>query len=88
MGRSLTILVASSAPIDQYLITHPEYFFAQSPENALTNPDNLYVLLNHFKCAAYELPFKQEEDFGNAPGSESLKQYLQEAGIVRRVGDS
>jgi len=88
MGHSLTILVASSAPIDQYLITHPEYFFAQSPENALTNPDNLYVLLNHFKCAAYELPFKEDEGFGNAPGSDSLKQYLQEAGIVRHVGDS
>ena len=88
MGHSLTILVASSAPIDQYLITHPEYFFAQSPENALTNPDNLYVLLNHFKCAGYELPFKEDEGFGNAPGSDSLKQYLQEAGIVRHVGDS
>jgi len=88
MGHSLTILVASSAPIDQYLITHPEYFFAQSPENALTNPDNLYVLLNHFKCSAYELPFKEDEGFGNAPGSDSLKRYLQEAGILRHVGDS
>jgi DEAD/DEAH box helicase domain-containing protein len=88
MGASLTILVASSAPIDQYLITHPEYFFTQSPENALTNPDNLYVLLNHFKCAAYELPFKEDEPFGNAPGVDSLKQYLAEAGIVRHVEDS
>ena len=88
MGHSLTILVASSAPIDQYIISHPEYFFAQSPENALTNPDNLYVLLNHFKCAAYELPFKEDEAFGNAPGSENLKQYLEESGIVRHVDDS
>jgi len=88
MGHSLTILVASSAPIDQYIIGHPEYFFAQSPENALTNPDNLYVLLNHFKCAAFELPFREEEGFGNAPGVDSLKQYLAEAGIVRHVGDS
>ena len=87
MGHSLTILVASSAPIDQYIITHPEYFFAQTPENALTNPDNLYVLLNHFKCAAYELPFKEGEGFGNAPGSESLLQYLEESGIVRHVND-
>lgn len=88
MGHSLTILVASSAPLDQYIITHPEYFFKQSPENALTNPDNLYVLLNHFKCAAYELPFKEDEGFGNAPGSDGLKQYLEEAGILRHVGDS
>jgi DEAD/DEAH box helicase domain-containing protein len=88
MGHSLTILVASSAPIDQYIITHPEYFFAQTPENALTNPDNLYVLLNHFKCAAYELPFKDGEGFGNAPGSESLLQYLEESGIIRHVNNS
>lgn len=88
MGHSLTILVASSAPIDQYIISHPEYFFAQSPENALTNPDNLYVLLNHFKCAAFELPFRDDEGFGNAPGTDSLKQYLQEAGIIRHVGNT
>ncbi len=85
MGSSLTVLVASSAPIDQYIISHPEYFFAQSPENALTNPDNLYVLLNHFKCAAYELPFREDEGFGNAPGYDSLLQYLEESGIVRHV---
>ena len=88
LGPSLTILVASSAPIDQYIITHPEYFYAQSPENALTNPDNLYVLLNHFKCAAYELPFKEGEAFGNAPGSDSLIRFLSESSIVRKVDDS
>lgn len=82
---SLTILVASSAPIDQYIISHPEYFFAQSPENALTNPDNLYVLLSHFKCAAYELPFKEGESFGNAPGTDSLLAYLEEAQVLRLV---
>ncbi|MDD2561873.1 MAG: DEAD/DEAH box helicase [Eubacteriales bacterium] len=87
-GASLTILVASSAPIDQYIISHPEYFFAQSPENALTNPDNLYVLLSHFKCAAYELPFKDGDPFGNAPGTESLLTYLEEASILRHVEGS
>ncbi len=85
---SLTILVASSAPIDQYIISHPEYFFAQSPENALTNPDNLYVLLSHFKCAAYELPFKEGEHFGNAPGTDSLLAYLEEAQVLRLVEDT
>jgi len=84
-GASLTILIASSAPLDQYIISHPEYFFAQSPENALTNPDNLYVLLSHFKCAAYELPFKAGEPFGNAPGTEGLLSYLEEAQVLRQV---
>jgi len=87
-GTSLTIMVASSAAIDQFIVTHPEYFFTQSPENALLNPDNLYVLLSHFKCAAYELPFRDGEALGNAPGAEEMCEYLEEAGIVRHVGDT
>ncbi|MHC1785540.1 MAG: DEAD/DEAH box helicase [Christensenellales bacterium] len=86
-GKSMTIMVATSAAIDQYIISHPEYFFEQSPENALLNPDNLYILLSHFKCAAYELPFKDGEPFGNALGAESMMQYLEEAAILRHVGD-
>jgi len=86
-GKSMTIMVASSAAIDQYIAGHPEYFFDQSPEHALLNPDNLYILLSHFKCAAYELPFKDGEPFGNALGADSMLQYLQEAGILRHVGD-
>ncbi|MDD2429391.1 MAG: DEAD/DEAH box helicase [Eubacteriales bacterium] len=85
---SLTIMVASSAAIDQYIITHPEYFFRQSPENALLNPNNLYIMLSHFKCSAYELPFKDGETFGNAPGTDSLLAYLEESDIVRHVGDT
>ena len=55
--------MANSSPLDQYIINHPEYFFGQSPEQALINPDNLYILLNHVKCAAYELPFEEGERF-------------------------
>ena len=87
-GTSLTILVASSAAIDQFIVTHPQYFFSQSPENALLNPDNLYILLNHFKCAAYELPFRDGETLGGAPGAEEMREYLQEAQIIRHVGDT
>ncbi len=86
-GVSLTILVASSAAIDQYIISQPEYFFRQTPEHALLNPDNLYVLLSHIKCSAYELPFKDGEAFGNALGVDSMLQYLEEASILRHVGD-
>ena len=85
-GKSLTIMVASSAAIDQYIINHPEYFFSQSPEHALINPNNLYILLNHFKCAAYELPFKDNDTFGNAPGVDNMLEYLQESNILRHVG--
>ena len=87
-GTSLTIMVANSAPLDQYIISHPEYFFGKSPENALVNPDNLYILMNHFKCSAYELPFKDGEAFGNAPGAPEMLEYLQDSEILRHVSDT
>src|SRR5690606_6544787 len=65
-GRSAVVLVASSAPLDQFIVRHPSYFFEASPEHALVNPDNLQVLLNHVKCAAFELPFAEGERFGAA----------------------
>jgi DEAD/DEAH box helicase domain-containing protein len=62
--RSAAVLVASSAPIDQFIVRNPSYFFESSPEHALINPDNLHILLDHVKCAAFELPFTSDEQFG------------------------
>jgi DEAD/DEAH box helicase domain-containing protein len=62
--RSAAVLVASSAPIDQFIVRNPSYFFDASPEHALINPDNLHILLDHVKCAAFELPFRIDEQFG------------------------
>ncbi|MBA3948344.1 MAG: DEAD/DEAH box helicase [Acidobacteria bacterium] len=56
-GRSAAVMVASSAPLDQFIVRNPDYFFGASPEHALINPDNLHILLDHVKCAAFELPF-------------------------------
>ena len=63
--RSAAVLVASSAPIDQFVVRNPSYFFDASPEHALINPDNLHILLDHVKCAAFELPFSDDEQFGD-----------------------
>ena len=82
---SLLIVVASSSPLDQYIIQHPEYFFAQSPERALINPDNLYILLNHMKCAAYELPFEEGERFQGVEDTPELLGYLRDENILRQV---
>ena len=84
-SSSIVFFIASSAAIDQYIVTHPDYFLHQSPENALLNPDNLYVLMSHFKCAAFELPFQDGEGFGNAPGSDEILEYLDEAHILHHV---
>jgi DEAD/DEAH box helicase domain-containing protein len=63
-GLSAAVLVASAMPLDQYLVTHPRYFFGQPVEQALLDPDNLAVLVNHLACAAFELPFEHGEPFG------------------------
>ena len=63
-SASLAVLVASSAPLDQYIIEHPEYFFDRPPEHARINADNLEILMNHLKCAAFELPVRDGEKFG------------------------
>ena len=83
---SLLIMVASSSPLDQYIINHPDYFFGQSSEEALINPNNLYILLNHVKCAAYELPFEEDERFAGLEDTPELLGYLEDESILRRVG--
>lgn len=81
---SITFLVASSNPLDQFLIENPDYFFKRAPERALIEPDNLIILLDHVKCAAYELPFEEGEQFGEEPLGELLE-FLAEEKIVLRV---
>ena len=86
-GVSALIMVATSSPLDQYIIAHPEYFFSQPPEHALINPDTLYILINHFKCAAYELPFEDGEMFGDVESTPELLEYLCEQNILNHVGN-
>lgn len=84
-GTSAAVLVASSAPLDQFIVQHPEYFFGQSPEHGLINADNLEILLNHVKCAVFELPFKDGERFGRT-GTAEILEFLEENSFVRRTG--
>src|SRR6202789_3922657 len=46
-GMSCAVMVASSAPLDQFIVQHPDYFFGRSPEHAYVQPDNLEILVNH-----------------------------------------
>ena len=84
-GTSIVFFIASSAAIDQYIVNHPDYLLTKSPENALLNPDNLYILLSHFKCAAFELPFADGDKFGNTSSTQELLDFLDEQGIVHHV---
>nr|WP_295973273.1 DEAD/DEAH box helicase [uncultured Bacillus sp.] len=85
-GESLVIMVAGSSPLDQYMISHPDYFFQRSPETARINPDNLIIAIDHIKCAAFELPFKEGEAFGTFETEEVLD-YLAEERILFKNGN-
>jgi len=84
-GSSCAVFVASSAPLDQFIVQHPDYFFGSSPEHAHIQPDNLEILVNHLKCAAFELPLSSDERFGNVDLPE-LCERLAEAGFLHRSG--
>ncbi|MBN2102916.1 DEAD/DEAH box helicase [bacterium] len=83
---SVAILVATSAPLDQYIINHPEYFFESPPEMGVVDPNNLIILLSHLKCAAFELPFKDGEHFGT-DSTDELLTYLEEHQVIHHAGD-
>ena len=83
---SLVVLVASSAPLDQFIIQHPEYFFDQSPESGTVDPDNLIILTSHIKCGAFELPFIEGEAFGlDAHSTTEVLNFLAENRVLRKV---
>jgi len=85
---ALAVMVASSAPIDQYIIEHPEYFFDGPPEHARINPDNLEILINHLKCAAFELPIRDGEKFGTHSGGDTaeLCRFLEDLKLLHHSG--
>ena len=83
---SLGILVASSQPLDQYVVRHPEFFADSPPEHARIAPDQPMILLDHVRCAAFELPFLAREPFGPVDPTPFL-QLLDEDSVVHREGD-
>ena len=84
-NTSVAILVASSNPLDQFVVNHSNYFFGESPESVVIDPNNLSILMNHIRCASFELPIRKGEDFGTEKLEEILK-HLEEKGILRNVG--
>ncbi|WP_419884193.1 DEAD/DEAH box helicase [Peribacillus sp. B-H-3] len=86
-GEALILMVAGSSPIDQYIVQNPEYFFDRSPESARINPENLIILVDHLKCAAYELPFKEGEGFGPMDVADILE-YLVEERVLHHNGEA
>src|SRR5712692_1428021 len=82
---SAAIMVATSSPMDQYLATHPDYLFGAPPEHARINPENPFILVNHLKCAAFELPIAADEAFGGDVSAHLGA--LEDEGVLHRAGE-
>lgn len=85
---SLAIFITSMNPLDQYLARKPEYLLSQNPEEALINPNNLLILLEHIKCSAAELPFNSSDKFGDLDSAETKEylDYLETANVLHKTG--
>ncbi len=86
-GSSCAVLVASSSPLDQFIVRHPDYFFGNTPEHAFIQPDNLEILISHLKCAAFELPISTSDKFGDVDLPD-LCARLAEAGFLHLAGEN
>jgi DEAD/DEAH box helicase domain-containing protein len=96
-GPSLVVQIARSDPIDQYLAQHAEYLFEAPRERLGLDPDNLVILSEQLKCAAFELPFR-ERDLGPAPrhagfagaphAREILELLAEDSHLLHRRGDT
>ncbi|NIS81761.1 MAG: DEAD/DEAH box helicase [Anaerolineales bacterium] len=85
---SVAVLVASAAPLDQFVAVHPRFLFERPPEMGLINPDNLAILLRHLRCATFELPFDAGEAFGTFEEVAELLAFLAQEGDLHRSGET
>jgi DEAD/DEAH box helicase domain-containing protein len=83
---SLAIMIATSSPLDQFLVNNPGYFFGRSPEAGIIDPENLAILVSHLKCALFELPIEETESFGVIPTARVLE-FLAGEKLVKKSGD-
>jgi len=88
-NESAAIFIASSSPLDQFLVRHPEYIIDKNPESALIDPNNPLILINQIRCAAFELPFLQGESFGSLSweGVSQFLEVLKFQGVLVNRGD-
>ncbi len=82
---SVAVMVAGSGPLDQYIVSNPQYFRGQPPESGLINPANLYSLVSHVKCGSFEMPFGDGESLGTSDVEQVLS-FLESEGILKRAG--
>src|SRR5437660_3610141 len=83
---SVGVFVASSSPLDQFIVRHPEYFLGSDPEEGLIDPDNLLLLAAHLQAGLFELPFMDDERLGGADVQELLRLFEDDGSATRSGG--
>ena len=86
-GESVAVLVATAGALDQYIVNQPQYLLRRSPERAFANADNLMLLVDQMRCAAFELPFVEGEQFGQSPHTAEVLELLVEEESVQQFGN-
>ncbi|UCE25279.1 MAG: DEAD/DEAH box helicase [Candidatus Zixiibacteriota bacterium] len=85
-STAVTIMVANSTAINQFLCADSRYIFDRTPESGIIDPDNLIIRTNHLKCATFELPFDKTEILGD-DGTNEILDYLAESNVIRESGE-
>jgi DEAD/DEAH box helicase domain-containing protein len=94
-GGSIAVLVTSSAPVDQYFARDTEALLGAPAEEARIDPGNVEIVLQHLKCAAFELPFVtaegrpgEAERYGslNEDDTRGALRFLGRHGVVHETG--
>lgn len=83
---ALIIYVAQSMALDQYIIEHPDYLLGGSPEEAHIHPDNIVILMDHLRCASFELPFSVNDQYAEFD-VQKLLEFLASEGVLVLAGD-
>ena len=85
LEESVVFLIAQNSPIDQYFMSHCQYLFAQNPEQAIVDPDNPHIAIDHIRCAAHELAVADGEVDRFGPYAEVVLELLEEDEVVRHI---
>ena len=88
-AQSIAVMVASSNAVDQYLARTPEHLLDGSAEEARIDPANTEILVQHLKCAAFELPFVFGDSYLGLSPEDTLEalRFLAGHGVLHESGN-
>jgi DEAD/DEAH box helicase domain-containing protein len=83
---ALVFFIAYNEPVDQFIIRRPEYILDRSPESAIIDPENPYILASQLGCAAAELPLRAEDRRYFGERVADVAAALAEEGLLKALG--